>query len=52
VAKDLRRELRTYWKDGGISDERWPTLAHDLRGRFRAGIYGRLDVPETAALLR
>ena len=52
VARDLRGELRGFWKDGGVKDERWPALAHDLRGRFRDGLYGRLEVPDTGALVR
>src|SRR5215831_1084395 len=52
VAKDLRRELRMMWKQGRGSDERWPEVARLLRGRFRDGIYGRLDIPDLPGLLR
>lgn len=52
VAKELRRELRGEWKEGALVEDRWPVLAGDLRRRFRAGIYGRLDMPDTPSLVR
>jgi zinc dependent phospholipase C len=52
VAKELRRELRERWKEEGVPDERWPAVAADLHRRFREGIYGKLDMPDTATLLR
>jgi hypothetical protein len=51
VAKDLRRELRTLWRQGAINDTRWPEVASLLRDRFRRGIYGRLEIPDLPALL-
>ena len=51
VAKDLRRELRLLWKDGGMDESRWPQAAQLLRERFRAGIYGRLDIPDVPRLV-
>lgn len=52
VAKELRREARGLWKDGGVAEDRWPEVAADLRRRFREGIYGRLDMPRLEAIVR
>jgi hypothetical protein len=51
VAKDLRRELRLLWKAGEIDEARWHKAQELLRERFRAGIYGRLDIPDVPRLL-
>lgn len=52
VAKEVRRELRGAWRQGAVPDARWPTLAFDLRRRFRDGLYGRLDMPAADDLVR
>jgi hypothetical protein len=51
VAKDLRRELRTLWREGRVPDRAWPQAAEALRDGFRRSIYGRLDVPDLPRLL-
>ena len=51
VAKDLRRELRLLWKEGAMDETRWPDASRLLRERFRAGIYGRLDIPDVPRLV-
>lgn len=52
VAKEVRRELRMVWRESDVADEHWSRIVSDLRRRFRAGLYGRLDVPDVDSLVR
>jgi hypothetical protein len=50
-AKLLRRELKLLRKRGRLDEARWPAVALQLRGAFRAGIYGKLEIPDVPTLL-
>jgi hypothetical protein len=50
IAKVIRRELRLLNRAGRIDAAHWPRAATLLRERFRAGIYGKLEIPDLSEL--
>jgi hypothetical protein len=50
IAKMLRRELKVLARARRLDEEAWPETAALLRHRFRAGIYGKLELPDLRVL--
>jgi hypothetical protein len=50
LAKVIRRELKVLARARRFDEARWPEMALLLRERFRAAIYGKLELPDLSVL--